>query len=857
MATNIDKALYQQPQGIESLAQDEDPIEIEIVDPEEATIHAGDTELNLKPGEEEDDTFNENLAETLEEDVIMEMASDLEGDIDQDRNSRKDWEKAYTEGIKLLGLQYEERTEPWNGASGVFHPMITEAVVRFQSETITETFPAQGPVRTKIMGKETPEKQEASVRVENDMNYELTEVMREFRPEHERMLWSLPATGSAFKKVYYDPNIGRQISIFVPAEDIILPYGTSDLDTCYRLTHVMRKTKNEIIKLQQAGFYRDIELPDPSKEQDNIKKAKDKETGFSDLNDSRYTLYECHVDLVLKGDEDEGDDDAPTGITRPYVVTLIKGSNDVLAIRRNWEQDDPLELKRQHFVHYQYIPGFGAYGFGLFHLIGGYAKSATSLMRQLVDAGTLSNLPGGLKSRGMRIKGDDTPIAPGEWRDVDIGSGALRDSILPLPYKEPSQVLMGLLGQIVEEGRRFAATADMNVSDMSAQAPVGTTLALLERQLKVMSAVQARLHYTFKQELRLLAAIIRDYTEPDYDYDPGDAPRKAKKEDYNHVDIIPVSDPNAATMSQRVVQYQAVIQMAQMAPDIYDLPQLHRQMLAVLGIKDADKLVPLPDDMKPKDPVSENMSIIKSEPAKAFMFQDHQAHIQVHMAMTQDPSIAQLLGQNPKAPQIQAALMAHIAEHIGFEYRRKVEEQLGAALPKYDENLPPEAEYALAGLLAQASQQVVQQSQTQAAQQQAQQQAQDPIIQMQQAELQLKQQELQLKAQDTQAKTQIAQQELQLKSQESQARLAMDQKRLEFEAMSKNVDQKLSKEKADAQIELEGFKASSNLAKDKEQFSGKMELEGFKAGQSVAQNKSQNAMNALNILKQQKEKPTK
>ena len=855
MATNIDKALYQQPQGIESLAQDEEPIEIEIIDPEAVNIHAGDLDISI--GEGEGDTFDENLADTLSEDDIMSMASDLAGDIENDRDSRKDWEKAYTEGLKLLGLQYEERTEPWNGASGVFHPMITEAVVRFQSETITETFPAQGPVRTKIMGKETPDKQEAAVRVENDMNYELTEVMREFRPEHERMLWSLPATGSAFKKVYYDPNIGRQISIFVPAEDIILPYGTSDLDTCYRLTHVMRKTKNEIVKLQQAGFYRDIELPDPSKEQDNIKKAKDKETGFSDLNDSRYTLYESHVDLVLLGDEDKGDDGEPTGITRPYVVTLIKGSNDVLAIRRNWEQEDPLEIKRQHFVHYQYIPGFGAYGFGLFHLIGGYAKSATSLMRQLVDAGTLSNLPGGLKTRGMRIKGDDTPIAPGEWRDVDIASGALRDSILPLPYKEPSQVLMGLLGQIVEEGRRFAATADMNVSDMSAQAPVGTTLALLERQLKVMSAVQARLHYTFKQELRLLAAIIRDYTEPDYDYDPGDAPRKAKKEDYNHVDIIPVSDPNAATMSQRVVQYQAVIQMAQMAPDIYDLPQLHRQMLAVLGIKDADKLVPLPDDMKPKDPVSENMSIIKGEPAKAFMFQDHQAHIKVHMAMTQDPSIAQLLGQNPKAPQMQAALMAHIAEHIGFEYRRKVEEQLGAALPKYDENLPPEAEYALAGLLAQASQQVVQQSQTQAAQQQAQQQAQDPIIQMQQAELQLKQQELQLKAQDTQAKTQIAQQELQLKSQESQARLAMDQKRLEFEAMAKNVDQKLTKEKADAQMELEGFKASSNLAKDKEQFSGKMELDGFKAGQAAAQNKSQNAMNALNILKQQKEKPTK
>ena len=766
MATNIDKALFQQPQGIGELAQDEEPIEIEIIDPEAVNIDIGDVEISIRPGE--DDEFNENLADTLDEDDIMAMASELAADIEQDKNSRKDWEKAYTEGLKLLGLQYEERTEPWNGASGVFHPMITEAVVRFQSETITETFPAQGPVRTKILGKETQEKQEAAVRVQEDMNYELTEVMREFRPEHERMLWSLPATGSAFKKVYYDPNIGRQVSIFIPAEDIILPYGTTDLDTCYRLTHVMRKTKNEIVKLQQAGFYRDIELPDPTKDQDNIKKAKDKETGFSDLNDDRYTLYECHVDLVLKGDElKDEDDDEPTGITRPYVVTLIKGSNDVLAIRRNWEQDDPLEIKRQHFVHYQYIPGFGAYGFGLFHLIGGYAKSATSLMRQLIDAGTLSNLPGGLKSRGMRIKGDDTPIAPGEWRDVDIGSGALRDSILPLPYKEPSMVLAGLMDKIVEEGRRFAATADMKVSDMSAQAPVGTTLALLERQLKVMSAVQARLHYTFKQELRLLAAIIRDYTDPDYDYDPIDAPRKAKAADYDHVDIIPVSDPNAATMSQRVVQYQAVIQMAQMAPDIYDLPQLHRQMLSVLGIKDADKLVPLPDDQKPKDPVSENMAALRMEPLKAFFYQDHQSHIQVHMMAMQDPIVMELVGQNPKAPQIQAAMMAHVAEHVGFAYRQKIEQQLGMPLPPEDEKLPPEIETQLSGMMAQAAQQVLQQSQAMAAQKQAQQQQQDPLIQMQQQELQIKMQELALKKQEVEGK------------------LDLENKRLEVDAMAK------------------------------------------------------------------------
>jgi hypothetical protein len=602
----------------------------------------------------------------------------------------------------------------------------------------------------------------------------------------------------------------------------------------------MRKTKNEIIKLQQAGFYRDIELPDPSKEQDNIKAAKDKETGFSDINDERYTLYECHVDLVLEGDEDKDDDGEPTGVMQPYVVTLIKGSNDVLAIRRNWEQDDPLRLKRQHFVHYQYIPGFGAYGFGLFHLIGGYAKSATSLMRQLVDAGTLSNLPGGLKTRGMRIKGDDTPIAPGEWRDVDIASGALRDSILPLPYKEPSIVLSGLLDKIVEEGRRFAATADMNVSDMSAQAPVGTTLALLERQLKVMSAVQARLHYTFKQELRLLAVIIRDYTEPDYDYDPIDAPRKAKKKDYDHVDIIPVSDPNAATMSQRVVQYQAVIQMAQMAPDIYDLPQLHRNMLQVLGIKDADKLVPMPDDMKPKDPVTENMGIIKNEPVKAFFYQDHQAHMQVHMALIQDPTIAQMLGQNPKAQQISAALMAHIAEHVGFEYRRKVEEQLGAALPQQDENLPPEAEFALSTLLAQASQQVVQQNQSQAAQQQAQQQAQDPILQMQQAELQLKQQELQMKAQDTQAKTQIAQQELQLKMQ-----IAGQQMELE-------------KAKLQSKMEYDGTKLGAQIKKDQADIEANQQREGMRMGIDMAKHKAQKDLTARQTaLNYAKDKPIK
>jgi len=835
MATNIDKALYSAPTGIKELAQDEEPIEIEIIDPEEVNINAGDMELSIRPDGEDEDSFGANLAEELDEGELAILAGDLSENIKNDLGSRTEWEKSYVQGLKLLGLQYEERTEPWDGACGVFHPMITEAVVRFQSESITETFPAQGPVKTKILGQQTPEKNEAADRVQDDMNYELTEVMREFRPEHERMLWSLPATGSAFKKVYYDPNLGRQVSMFVPAEDIILPYGTTDLDTCYRVTHTLRKTKSEIIKLQQAGFYRDIELPDPDKSKTDIQQAKDKETGFSDLNDDRYTLYESHVDLVVKGDEHTqvDEDGKPLEITLPYVMTVLKGSNDVLAIRRNWEQDDKLCLKRQHFVHYQYIPGFGAYGFGLFHLIGGYAKSATSIMRQLVDAGTLSNLPGGLKTRGLRIKGDDTPIAPGEFRDVDISSGALRDNILPLPYKEPSAVLAALMDKIVEEGRRFAATADMKVSDMSAQAPVGTTLALLERQLKVMTAVSARLHFSFKQELKLLAGLIRDYTEEDYDYDPVDAPRKAKKSDYSHVEIIPVSDPNAATMSQRVVQYQAVIQMAQMAPDIYDLPKLHRGMLEVLGIKNAAELVPLEDDQKPKDPVSENMAALKGEPLKAFRYQDHESHIKVHMFAMQDPIVMQLIGQNPKAPQIQAAMTAHIAEHVGFAYRQKIEQRLGMPLPPQDEKLPPEIELQLSAMMAEAAQQVLQQSQQQAAQQQAQQQQQDPLIQMQQQELQLRGQELQIKMQEAQLK----------------------EKQMAVEAAARADELELKREELTARMQLEGTKVAAKVRYDTERLAAEQQRDGVRMGVDIAKSRDQIA--AQRAQQQQKEKPAK
>ena len=812
MATNIDKALFQQPAGLEDLADAEEAIEIEIVDPEEVHIKAGDLEIDIEPGEPSIDDFDANLAEYINEGALSTMIGDLDADIDNDKNSRKEWEKAYVMGLKLLGLQIEERTEPWDGASGVFHPMITEAVVRFQSETITETFPAAGPVRTKIVGKDTPEKKEAAMRVQEDMNFQLTEVMQEFRPEHERMLWSLPATGSAFKKVYFDPNLGRQTSMFIPAEDILLPYGTSDIQTCYRVTHIMRKTENEIKKLQAAGFYRDVDIGSPDKAIDDINKAKDKETGFADLNDERFTLCESHVDLVISEDplcETDEDGEEVSGIALPYVVTYLRGSKTVLAVRRNWNEGDDLKLKRQHFVHYQYIPGFGAYGFGLFHLIGGFANSATSLMRQLIDAGTLSNLPGGLKSRGLRIKGDDTPIAPGEWRDVDVGSGAIRDNILPLPYKDPSATLYNLLNTVVEEGRRFAATADMNVSDMSANAPVGSTLALLERQLKVMTAVQARVHFALKQELQLLAVIIRDYTADEYTYEPdGEQGPRAKKGDYRHVDILPVSDPNAATLSQRVVQYQAVIQLAQSAPDIYDLPKLHRGMLEVLGIKNADKLVPLDDDLKPTDPVSENQNVLKGKPVKAFQYQDHEAHIKVHMSAMQDPIIAQLIGQNPRAPQLMAAMQAHIAEHVGFGYRQKIEQQLGMPLPPEDEKLPPQIELALSGMMAQAAQQVLQQNQAQAAQQQAQQQAQDPVVQMQQQELQIKQGELALKQQKLQIDAAARADELELK-----------EKQLQIDAAYKA-------DKLEADQERDGVRMGVDIARSKQQFAAQNQRKG-------------------------------
>jgi len=733
---NIDKALL--PQSPFLMENDEEPIEIDIGDPFDPVEMEVDVEIEKEP------SFDANLADYMDESELQEIAADLLDDFDNDKQSRKDWEKTYTDGLDLLGLKIEERSEPWEGACGVFHPILTEAAVRFQAEMISETFPAQGPVRAEIIGKDDRETQEAAARVVADMNYHLTNKMHEFRPEHEKMLWGLALSGAGFKKVYYDPTMDRPVSMYVPAEDLFIPYGASDARSAPRVTHLMRKDKNEIKKLQYTGFYRDIDLGEPTKLQDDIQKRKDEAEGYSAIYDDRYQLLEICVDLDLPGFEDRDEDtDEETGIALPYVVTVDRGSQEILAIRRNWDEHDPIKEKKQHFVQYTYIPGFGAYGYGLIHLIGGFAKSATSIVRQLVDAGTLSNLPGGLKSRGLRIKGDDTPIMPGEWRDVDVPSSNIKDNILPLPYKEPSQTLFQLLQNVVEEGRRLAAVSEVKFGDMNGEAPVGTTLAILERELKVMSAVQARVHASMAQEFQLIAQLIRDYTAPAYDYEPGfDAQPTAKQSDYDKTDIIPVSDPNATTMAQRIIQYQAAIQLAQQAPQIYNLPLLHRQMLEVMGIKDADKIVEVEEDIQPTNPVTENMQILKTKPVKAFIEQDHESHINVHMALLNDPKMAAIMGQDPNANAIKASLMAHIQEHAGFRFRQELEKQLGVALPPPEEKLSPEIEMQLAKLAAEAAQQLVQVNQAQQQQDQAQQQAQDPLVQMQQKELQLREQEL-------------------------------------------------------------------------------------------------------------------
>ena len=808
----IDKSVGQAPKGIEELAMAQPDMSIEIENPDSVTLDDGSMEITIVPGKEQDDEFNANLAEDMDEGQLTELSGDLIGEFTTDIESRKDWLNTYVEGLELLGLKVEDRTEPWPGACNVYHPLMTEALVKFQAETMMETFPAAGPVKTQVIGKQTPEKMDAALRVKEDMNYQLTEKMPEYRPEHERMLWGLGLAGNAFKKVYFDPSLDRQVSMYVTAEDIVVPYGASNLETAERVTHVMRKTKNEIRKLQVAGFYRDVELGDPSHIADEAEKKIAEKMGFNSSEDDRYKILEMHVNLDLENGDSED------GIALPYVVTIEQGTGTVLAVRRNWQPDDKQKLKRQHFVHYGYIPGFGFYCFGLIHLIGAFAKSGTMILRQLVDAGTLSNLPGGMKSRGLRIKGDDTPIAPGEWRDVDVPSGAIRDNILPLPYKEPSQVLNQLMNQIVDEGRRFASAADMKVSDMSANSPVGTTLAILERTLKVMSAVQARIYYAMKQEFKLLAGIIRDYTPTEYSYEPEVGDRRAKQSDYDCCDVIPVSDPNAATMSQKVVQYQAVMQMAQQNPQIYDLPELNKQMLEVLGVKNIGKLIPTADDQKPKDPVSENMAILNGKPVKAFLYQDHEAHIKVHMSAIQDPKIAQLIGQNPMAQQLQAAAMAHINEHVAFAYRQQIEKQLGASLPAPDDELPETVEVELSKLTAQAAEQLLQLNQKEVAQQQAQQQAQDPLIQMQQQELAIKQQEVEIKAQKTMADIEL-----------EKARLILD------------------KEKIDSQERIEGAKLGAKAMLDKEQLDANQHARGVELGLDLL--KTQNSQDHTSEMK--------
>ena len=798
----IEKGLSQAPQGLQELAADQSALAIEIENPDSVTLDDGSMEITITPGKEVDDEFNINLAEELDEGALTQLSGDLIGEYDADVASRKDWLTTYVDGLELLGLKVEDRTEPWPGACNVYHPLMTEALVKFQAETMMETVPAAGPVKTQIVGKQTREKEEAAERVRDDMNYQLTDMMPEYRPEHERMLWGLGLAGNAFKKVYFDPNLERQVSMYVPAEDIVVPYGASNLETAERVTHVMRKTPNEIRKLQVAGFYRDVDLGEPFLDIDEAEKKIAEKLGFNPSEDDRFKILEMHVNIDLENGDSED------GIALPYVITIEKGTGTILSIRRNWNPDDKLKLKRQHFVHYGYIPGFGFYCFGLIHLIGAFAKSGTMILRQLVDAGTLSNLPGGMKSRGLRIKGDDTPIAPGEWRDVDVPSGAIRDNILPLPYKEPSQVLNQLMNQIIEEGRRFASAADMKVSDMSANSPVGTTLAILERTLKVMSAVQARIYYAMKQEFKLLKGIIRDYTPKEYSYEPDVGNRRAKQADYDNCDVIPVSDPNAATMSQKVVQYQAVMQMAQQYPQIYDLPELNKQMLEVLGIKNINKLIPSTEDKKPKDPVSENMDIINGKPAKAFIYQDHQAHLSVHMAAMQDPKLMQMMSQNPMAQQIQAAAMAHINEHVAFEYRKQLEEQLGVPLPAPDEVLPEDVEFEISKLMAQAAQKLLAKDQNEAQQQQAEQQQQDPLIQMQQQELAIKQQESQAKAQKMMADTQIDQQ-----------RVELEKAKLELE-----------KAKIDSHERLEGAKLGAQATQHKQKEESAQVVQGIKIG---------------------------
>lgn len=822
----IDKALYQAPMGAED---PDEPLDIEIAQDASSNRTENDDGsvtimLSPEPPAMENLEHETNLAEKLDPEYLLTLASDLIADVEEDQRSRDEWERTYKDGLKLLGLKIEQRTEPWENACGVVHPILAEAVVRFQSEMIVESFPALGPVKTKVLGSLTREKEEAAARVREDMNIELTDRMTEYRNEHERMLWNLPIAGSALKKVYFDPTLQRQVSMFVSAEDFIVAYGASDLASCPRYTHVMKKSVNDVMKLQQAGFYRTIDLDDPTNSSNNIiAEAKDKLAGQTVMTQANYhTLYEIHADLHIEGEDD------PEQPAKPYVVTIDKDSGVILSLRKNWDEDDRLYKKRMHFVHYQYIPGFGFYGFGLIHLVGGFAEGATSLLRQLVDAGTLSNLPGGLKTRGLRIKGDDTPIGPGEWRDVDVPGGTLKENLLPLPYKEPSVVLAGLLDKIVEEGRKFAAIAEMKIQDFDSNSPVGTTMALLERTLKVMSAIQARVYEAMKHEFRMIKALIRDFGSKQYEYEPETGRKEMKEADYATTDVMPVADPNAATMSQRIVQWQAVMQLAATAPQIYDMPELHGQMLDILGVKNVDKLIPTRKSMfAPTDPVTENMKIMQMQPAKAFLEQDHNAHIAVHQAMMNDPMIQQMMGQNPNAQQIQGALMSHMMEHVAFAYRQQIEQHLGAPLPHPDEKLPPQIEAQLSGLIAQASQKLLLTNQHAAQQAQAMQAAQDPVMQQQLAELKIKEAEVQRKAKKDEADIEI-----------EKAKLALEAQKVQSETGASQIDLQMKEAEGRMKLELESQKHAMKMQQEQEKAGMQMQTERMKLGAQM-QNEQQ------------------
>ena len=792
------------------------------VPPEESIVVElpdGGVEINLSPEPLPEATHNENLADFIDDSTLHNIGSELVSLFDADKDSRKEWETTYIKGLDLLGLKIEDRTQPWEGACGVFHPMLSEAIVRFQAQSIQEIFPARGPVQTKILGEPNRDRMEQARRVQEYLNYLLTEKMSEYRSETEKLLFSLALCGAAFRKVYYDPSLGRPASLFVPAEDFVVSYGASDLVTCERATHVMKKTYNEIRKLQVSGFYADIELPPPAPDMSDIQKSYDKLNGESNMDvDSRYTLLEMVVDYDLPGFEDTNELGEPTGIALPYVITLDKSSRKILAIRRNWYEEDVLKKRRQHFIQYTYIPGLGFYGFGLVHLVGGLAKSSTSILRQLVDAGTLSNLPGGLKTRGLRIKGDDTPIMPGEFRDVDIPSGTLRENITFLPYKEPSGTLYQLLGNIVDEGRRFASQADMKIADMNAEAPVGTTLAIIERSMKVMSAVQARLHASMKKELKLLAQLVYDYGPDEYPYDiPG---KELTKEDFDdRIDIIPISDPNAGTMAQRIMKYQAALQLAAQAPQLYDLPLLHRQMIEALGIADAQEVLPDKTDIPPTDPVTENMNALQMKPIKAFIYQDHEAHIQTHMSFGQDPRLQQMLQQAPQAAQaLQASLAAHVAEHLAFAYRQQIEKELGFRLPPPGEPLPEDVEFRISELVAPAAAQVLGKAQQEAQMQQQQQQAQDPILQMEMQKLQLRAQEIQQKAEAEMAKVQADMQKAQMRMQTEESRLKAQERiegaRLGVQIAATNSENELQSKEIASRDKVEGAKLGVEIARN-------------------------------------------